>query len=111
VNLSIAIDSVDGVKVVRIGGELDVYTAPQLREILTEALEGRDRLVVDLLRVQFIDSTGLGVLVASQQQAHAASQELRLVLDDPYLLKVFRITGFDGVFSIYPQVTDAIHNN
>jgi len=111
VNLSIAIDSVEGVKVVHIGGELDVYTAPQLREILTEALEGRDRLVVDLLRVQFIDSTGLGVLVASQQKAHASSQDLRLVLDDPYLLKIFRITGFDGVFSIFPQVTDAIHNN
>jgi anti-sigma B factor antagonist len=111
VNLSVAIDSVDGVKVIHVGGELDVYTAPQLKEILTEALEGRDRFVLDLSQVQFIDSTGLGVLVSSKQRAQAASQDFHLVLDDPYLLKIFRITGFDGVFSIYPQVTDAIHSN
>jgi anti-sigma B factor antagonist len=111
VNLSIAIDSVDGVKVIRVGGEVDVYTAPQLKEALTEALEGRDRFVLDLSQVHFIDSTGLGVLVASQQKAHADSRDFHLVLDDPYLLKIFRITGFDGVFSIYPQVLDAVHNN
>ncbi len=110
-NLSIAIDSVEGVKVIHVGGEVDVYTAPQLKEALAEAIEGRDRFVLDLSEVHFIDSTGLGVLVASQQQARADSRDFHLVLDDPYLLKIFRITGFDGVFSIYPQVADAVHNN
>ncbi len=110
-NLSVAIDSIDGVKVIHVGGEIDVYTAPQLKDILAEALEGRDRFVLDLSRVQFIDSTGLGVLVAGQQRAHADARDFQLVLDDPYLLKIFRITGFDGVFSIFPQVADAINNN
>lgn len=110
-NLSIAIDSVEGVKVIHVGGELDVYTAPELKEILAEAVEGRDRFVLDLSQVQFIDSTGLGVLVASQKQAQASSSDFHLVLDDPYLLKIFRITGFDGVFSIFPQVADAVHSN
>lgn len=107
-NLAISTDTIDGVRVIHVGGELDVYTAPRLKEALAEALNGGDRFVLDLSRVQFIDSTGLGVLVAGQQQARVASSDFFLVLDDPYLLKIFRITGFDGVFSIFPQVADAL---
>ncbi len=110
-NLSIYADEVDGVRVVHVGGEIDVYTVPSLKDALTEAVDDSERFVLDLSEVQFIDSTGLGVLVASLQQARAAASDFRLVMDDPYLLKIFRITGFDGVFSIYPQVFDAVHSS
>ena len=55
-----------------------------------------------------MDSTALGVLVSAQEQSRATDRDLRLVMDDPYLLKIFHITGFDGMFSIYPEVSGAV---
>jgi anti-sigma B factor antagonist len=101
-------DVVDGVAVVRVGGDLDVYTAPRLKETLDLAMAGGQRLVLDLSQVHFIDSTALGVLVGAMRRSNAESGDFRLVVDDPYLLKIFRITGFDGLFPIFPQVADAI---
>ncbi len=107
-NLSISTEEREDATVVHVGGDLDVYTAPRLKETLGKAAGDGKRLVLDLSEVRFIDSTALGVLVGALQQTQSSDGELRLVIDDPYLLKIFRITGFDGVFSIFPQVADAI---
>lgn len=111
VNVSITTEIVDDVRVIRAVGEIDVYTAPSLQDTLAQVMEGGRPLVLDLSQVHFIDSTGLGVLVGGLQRAQACASDFRLVLDDPYLLKIFHVTGFDGVFSIYPQVSDAIHGS
>jgi len=108
VNLSISTETDEKTVVVHVGGDLDVYTAPRLRETLAKALVDGRRLVLDLSEVHFIDSTALGVLVSALEQSQAAAGDLRLVLDDPYLLKIFHITGFDGMFSIYPEIADAV---
>ena len=71
-------------------------------------MAGGKRLVLDLSEVHFIDSTALGVLVGTLQQTQSTDGEFRLVVDDPFLLKIFHITGFDGIFSIFPQVADAV---
>ena len=110
-NLSIAIDSVDGVKVIHVGGEVDVYTAPRLKEALAEALEGRDRSCSTSPRCTSSTRPVWEYWSRPSSRPSADSRDFHLVVDDPYLLKIFRITGFDGVFSIYPQVTDAVHNN
>lgn len=107
-SLSISRDSVDGAVVIHVGGDLDVYTAPRLKEVLDEAVAGGGRLILDLSEVHFIDSTALGVLVGTHQDTQSNNAEFRLVVEDPFLLKIFHITGFDGVFSIFPQVADAI---
>lgn len=107
-NLSISTETSEEAVVVHVGGDLDVYTAPRLRETLTKAMADGKRLVLDLSQVHFIDSTALGVLVSVLEQSQAAARDLRLVLDDPYLLKIFHITGFDGMFSIYPEVAVAV---
>lgn len=107
-NLSISTETNEEAVVVHVGGDLDVYTAPRLRETLAKALVDGRRLVLDLSEVHFIDSTALGVLVSALEQSQAAAGDLRLVLDDPYLLKIFHITGFDGMFSIYPEIADAV---
>ena len=107
-NLSISTDLVDGAAVVHVGGDLDVYTAPQLKETLESTLAESKRLVLDLTQVHFIDSTALGVLAGALKQSQTGSGELRLVLDDPYLLKIFSITGFDGIFPIFSHVADAV---
>jgi anti-sigma B factor antagonist len=108
VNLTIRTEERDGLAVIHAGGDLDVYTAPQLRAALDEVgLDGKT-VVLDLSEVHFIDSTALGMLVATLQESRESAGDVRLVLDDPYLLKIFRITGFDGLFSIYPDIAGAV---
>jgi anti-sigma B factor antagonist len=108
VNLSITTEARDDPFVMHVSGDLDVYTAPQLKEALDTAGLERKTIVLDLSSVHFIDSTALGMLVATLQKSRARDGELLLVMDDPYLLKIFRITGFDTLFAIFPQVADAV---
>jgi anti-sigma B factor antagonist len=108
VELSLATRSVADHVVLEIGGEIDVYTAPRLRERLTELLAaGEKHVVVDLGRVEFLDSTGLGVLVGAHRRLRASEGSLSLVCPHERLLKIFRITGLDTVFSMHSSVEDA----
>src|SRR5947209_16091957 len=109
--LSLATRTVAGHKVLEVGGEIDVYTAPQLREHLIALVEGGDRqVVVDLGRVEFLDSTGLGVLVGALKRLRSVDGELSLVCAQERLLKIFRITGLDRVFTLYESVDAATAN-
>lgn len=95
--------------VLDVGGEVDVYTAPRLRERLVELIDGgARRVVVDLGRVDFLDSTGLGVLVGALKRLRTVSGSFGLVCDKEPLLKIFRITALDQVFPIHPTVDAAI---
>jgi anti-sigma B factor antagonist len=100
---------VDSHDVVEVGGEVDVHSAPQLRDRLIEIIDGgKPSLVVDLSGLQFIDSTGLGALVAARNHAEAAGTRFQLVCKADRLLKVFRITGLDEVFEIHPTIEQAL---
>src|SRR5213592_4592547 len=106
--LSLSTRTVSGYRVLEVGGEIDVYTAPQLREHLIALVEGGDRqVVVDLGRVEFLDSTGLGVLVGALKRLRGVDGELSLVCNQERLLKIFRITGLDRVFTLYSSVEAA----
>jgi anti-sigma B factor antagonist len=95
--------------VVEVGGEIDVYTAPKLRETLISLVDnGRYHLVVDLEKVDFLDSTGLGVLVGGLKRVRTHDGSLSLVCTSERLLKVFRITGLTKVFDIHPDVESAL---
>ena len=98
-----------GQTVVQVDGEIDVYTAPTLREELSSLLDGDHiNLVVDLTGVSFMDSTGLGVLVGTLKRVRAAGGDLRLVIDQERILKVFRITALTQVFAIHPTLDGAL---
>ena len=106
--LSLATRTAAGYLVVEVTGEIDVYTAPQLRERLIALVEGGARqVIVDLGRVEFLDSTGLGVLVGALKRLRGVGGELFLVCGQERLLKIFRITGLDRVFTLYDSV-DAV---
>ena len=108
-NLLINKTATEGAYVVHVEGELDVYTAPMLKDALSEGMvRGHKLMVVDLTRVPFLDSTALGVLVGSLHRLRSDEGDLRLVLSSPHLAKLFRITGFDGMFSIHETVPDAL---
>ena len=95
--------------VLSVGGEIDVYTAPQLRQRLIELVEqGSQHIVVDMEQVEFLDSTGLGVLVGGLKRVRTHDGSLSLVCTQERLLKIFRITGLTKVFDIHPDVASAI---
>ncbi len=108
-DLSLSTRTVDDRTVVEVAGEIDVYTAPRLREQLVELVNGGNyHLVVDLEGVEFLDSTGLGVLVGGLKRVRAHDGSLRLVCTQERILKIFRITGLTKVFSIHDSVDDAV---
>ena len=95
--------------VVVVGGEIDVYTAPKLREQLVDLVNaGRYHLVIDMETVEFLDSTGLGVLVGGLKRVRAHDGSLRLVCTQERILKIFRITGLTKVFPIHASVDEAV---
>jgi len=95
--------------VVHLGGEIDVYTAPFVREKLDEQIHaGRADLIVDLSEVTFLDSTGLGVLVGRLKFARTRGGSLKLVGTSERVLRVFAITGLDKVFDIHPDLESAL---
>jgi anti-sigma B factor antagonist len=95
--------------VIAVGGEIDVYTAPKLREQLVELVnDGQYHLIVDMEQVEFLDSTGLGVLVGGLKRVRAHDGSLRLVCTQERILKIFRITGLTKVFPIHDSVAAAL---
>ena len=95
--------------VIGVTGEIDVYTAPTLRERLNEVVaDGQHHLVVDMSGVDFLDSTGLGVLVGGLKRVRSQNGSLQLVCDQEKILKVFRITGLTKVFPIHPTLDRAL---
>lgn len=96
-------------EVIEVGGEIDVYTAPKLREALVDAVEeGHKYLIVDVERVDFLDSTGLGVLVGALKRVRGEDGSLDIVCTHERLLKIFEITGLDKVFGLHTTVAEAI---
>ncbi len=95
--------------VISVSGEIDVYTAPSLRERLNELVaSGHYDLVVDMEGVEFLDSTGLGVLVGGLKRVRSHDGTLRLVCAQEKILKVFRITGLTKVFPIHSTLEEAL---
>lgn len=94
--------------VLEVVGEVDVYTAPKLKERLVELLEaGIDAVIVDLDKVEFMDSTGLGVLIGGFRKSRTIGIRFGVVCGKEPLLKIFRITGLDQVLPLYQSLDAA----
>jgi anti-sigma B factor antagonist len=92
---------VDGTGEVIVEGEVDVATAPQLREALHQAIDdGATRVRIDLAEVGFIDSAGLGVLIGVLKRVREVGGEIELAHVQPAPRKVIEITGLDELFSL-----------
>jgi len=109
VDLTLTNREVDGHTIVAVGGEIDVYTAPKLRDQITELVAaGKTSLIIDLENVDFLDSTGLGVLVGGLKKVRAEDGSMSLICNQDRLLKIFRITGLAKVFTIHPDEAAAL---
>jgi len=109
VDLKLGHHARDGIEVIDVRGEIDIYTAPRLRELLIDLVsKGSYQLVVNLDEVGFLDSTGLGVLVGGLRRVRAHDGSLDLVCTQQRILKILKITGLTEVFGIYQTVDQAI---
>jgi anti-sigma B factor antagonist len=104
----LGVDTVGTARVVRLGGELDLYNAPQVRSALADACaESPERIVVDLGEVEFIDSTALGILIETRT---------KLPNRDGFLLaapgletrRALQISGLDKLFTVHGSVPEAL---
>jgi anti-sigma B factor antagonist len=110
VNFKISDEEIDDqTHVISLGGEIDLYTAPEFKERMVELIEaGKKNIVVDLSEATFIDSTTLGVLVGGVKRLRPSGGGLALVCTDQNISKIFEITGLDRVFSIQDSRENAL---
>lgn len=94
--------------VLSLRGEIDVYTAPLLRQAILDLLEqNKLNVVVDMTEVDFLDSTGLGVLVEGLKRVRSREGSFSIVATQDKILKIFDITGLNKAFPIHPSVDQA----
>jgi anti-sigma B factor antagonist len=90
----------ENVVVIDLEGEIDIYTAPEFRDALLQAIdEGARRVVVDVSKVTFMDSTGLGVFVSGEKRIRPQGGLLLIVCQDETIMRIFQITGLADVFT------------
>ena len=100
--LSTRVGQGDGQVIVELEGELDVSTAPQLHEVLVAAVseEGSDAVVLDLSGLNFLDSTGLSLLVSTDKRVKSLGRVLILRSAQPIVRRLLEVTGLNDVFRI-----------
>lgn len=99
----------NGVTVVVPSGRLDVAGAPALKEAISEATrDGSPRVVIDMEGVTFVDSTGLGSVIAALKQIRSKEGELRLANPNQQVRVVLELTTLDRVFPYYATVEEAV---
>ena len=105
----LGIEKVNGARVVRLAGELDLYNANVVRESLLEATDDGlpDRVVVDLSEVEFIDSTTLGVLIEARTKL-ANRRGFLLAAPGLETRRALQISGLDRHFSVHDTVEEAL---
>lgn len=87
--------------VVVVEGEVDLFTAPELKQAVIDAIDGgARRVIIDLSETVFLDSTALGVLISAVRRVRARDGELVIVNTDASIAKTFEITGLDQIFLI-----------
>lgn len=96
------------VPVIVLSGEVDVHTAPRLKQQMVSLLEdGVTSLIVDLGGVDYLDSTALGVLIGGLKRIRERKGDMVLVCPGARVRRVFEITGLDRIFGIYSNDDEA----
>ena len=106
--LSVTVRRERGVAIAEVTGDIDVSTVAGLRERLSGLADSGQPLIVDLNRVTFIDSTGLGVLVSAARRAAARGGSLHAVCSRPHTRKLLWLTGVDRRIPLTATVDGAL---
>lgn len=108
-NIFIDVKEKESILAVKVNGEIDAYTAPQLREKLFPLSEKEGvKMVVDLSEVNYMDSTGLGVFVGVFKNVRAHNGEFKIVGLSDRLQRLFEITGLADIIDINSQIEGGV---
>ena len=108
-DLALEIDDSEKAPVVVVRGEVDFGSAPRLRELLVKrAMDGAQHVVVDLSGVEFLDSTGLGVVVGALKRYRTLGGDLYIVVTTERIRAVFELTGLTSAFTVYDTRATAV---
>lgn len=109
-NLKMNVRQIDSTtSVVDLQGEVDVYTAPQLKQqIITMLDSGIRHIIVNLAEVEYLDSTALGVLIGGLKRLREREGSLDLICPNPRIRRIFEITGLDKIFDMYTTEQEAL---
>jgi anti-sigma B factor antagonist len=103
-------DERGGFRVITLTGDLDIESCTAVRSALIDAIDGigeRGRVIVDLTALDFMDSTGLGLLVSAHRRAAERGGELRFVQPSTSVQRLFHVTGLDDVLAFHPSAQAA----
>jgi anti-sigma B factor antagonist len=102
----------NGTPVVSVMGELDLATVPAFERTLLDVTEaGTGEVIVDLTGCSFLDSRGLQALIAAKERLERSDRSLALVISNPIVMRIFRLTRFDERFEIRPSLSAAGNGN
>ncbi len=103
------IREVEGVKVLALSGEIDVYTAPQFKDAVSEILaSGQLHLIVDMSKVNYMDSSGFGTLLSATKKLRPQNGSVNLVGCTPAIERILHITKLDTVFVTCSNLNDCL---
>jgi anti-sigma B factor antagonist len=106
--LNIHLKTEGGTLVFTLRGSMDLATAPTVRAALSEAAEkGGHDIIVDLTQLEFLDSTGLGVMIGAHRRAVEQNGSLRLIVSEGPISRLLNISGLIAVFAVYHSIEDA----
>ena len=109
IEFSIEDRQVGDVHVVSVAGEVDLFTAPEFKQrVMAPIGSGIDHVVVDLMATTFIDSSSLGVLIGAHRRLKSRGGRLVVACREDAIIKTFRITGLDTVFTLTDSVDAAV---
>jgi anti-sigma B factor antagonist len=98
----------DGAAVVRVGGEIDLSTAPAFEQAIATALEANPPLLaIELSAVTFMASVGLRILAATNEKI-SASTRIAVIADNQAATRPIQLTGLDTVVALYPTLGEAL---
>lgn len=107
--MGIEVERTDGSSVIRLTGEIDMLTTPALRAKVNEELQGGPSvLILDMLSVEFLGSSGLALLVEALDESRNRDVSLRLVANSRPVSRPLQATGLTDLFALYPSVEDAL---
>jgi anti-sigma B factor antagonist len=109
--VEIEVQEKEGYHIVTPVGELDVYTVPLFRKVVLKP-EGdrRHDLILDLTRLTFIDSSGIGSLIEIYQKVQTVEGELAYVIDNPRILKILRLVELNKILRVFPNLGRALQD-
>ena len=102
----------DETHIVAVAGEIDLFTAPEFKQRVSAPIDaGRTHVIVDLAETTFIDSSSLGVMIGAHRRLLRLDGSLVIVCENDAIVKTFRITGLDSVFTLVRTLDEALNGN